>query len=180
MTNSVSGGKSAEAYRTISEVAESLKLPQHVLRFWETRFTQIKPMKRGGNRRYYRPEDVDLLAAIRQLLYGEGSTIKGVQRLLRENGPRAVAALAQAGVGLAAVDPASPHRPHIDGARPDGAWDGSGDAVGVLGSELDADHSRESRASDPEGAFPGDPVTRLRAVLASLAACRRILDAARA
>jgi DNA-binding transcriptional MerR regulator len=86
--------KSADAFRTISEVAEDLDLPQHVLRFWETRFTQIKPLKRGGGRRYYRPEDVDLLRAIRHLLYGEGYTIKGVQRILKEHGPRAVAQMA--------------------------------------------------------------------------------------
>ncbi|WP_346433028.1 MerR family transcriptional regulator [Breoghania sp.] len=78
--------KSPGAFRTISEVAAELDLPQHVLRFWETRFAQIKPLKRGGGRRYYRPDDVDLLAGIRKLLYGEGYTIKGVQRLLKENG----------------------------------------------------------------------------------------------
>ena len=78
--------KSATAYRTISEVAEELGVPQHVLRFWETRFQQIKPLKRGGGRRYYRPEDVDMLRRIRSLLYEAGYTIKGVQRLLREGG----------------------------------------------------------------------------------------------
>lgn len=78
--------KSPDAFRTISEVAGELDLPQHVLRFWETRFSQIKPMKRGGGRRYYRPEDVDLLRGIRLLLYGEGFTIRGVQRLLKEKG----------------------------------------------------------------------------------------------
>ena len=88
--------KHAEAFRTIGEVAEALKLPQHVLRFWETKFTQIRPMKRAGGRRFYRPQDVELVGAIRQLLYGEGYTIKGVQRILREQGPRAVAALARA------------------------------------------------------------------------------------
>ncbi|MBB4076922.1 DNA-binding transcriptional MerR regulator [Bartonella fuyuanensis] len=78
--------KSSDAFRTISEVAELLELPQHVLRFWETRFRQIKPMKRGGGRRYYRPIDIDLLNGIKQLLYEQGYTIKGVQRLLKENG----------------------------------------------------------------------------------------------
>lgn len=82
--------KSPDAFRTISEVAEDLDLPQHVLRFWETRFTQIKPLKRGGGRRYYRPDDVELLRGIRHLLYGEGYTIKGVQRILKEQGPRFV------------------------------------------------------------------------------------------
>ena len=82
--------KSPDAFRTISEVAEDLDLPQHVLRFWETRFSQIRPLKRGGGRRYYRPDDVDLLRGIRHLLYGEGYTIKGVQRILRAEGVRFV------------------------------------------------------------------------------------------
>ncbi|QCI98159.1 MerR family transcriptional regulator [Agrobacterium larrymoorei] len=86
--------KSPDAFRTISEVADDLDLPQHVLRFWETRFPQIKPMKRGGGRRYYRPDDVDLLKGIRHLLYDHGYTIKGVQKLLKTNGNRFVAAIA--------------------------------------------------------------------------------------
>ncbi len=80
------GNKSAAAFRTISEVSDELDVPQHVLRFWETKFTQVRPLKRAGGRRYYRPEDVDLLRRIRDLLYAEGYTIKGVQRLLREGG----------------------------------------------------------------------------------------------
>ena len=79
--------KAPEAFRTISEVAEELDVPQHVLRFWETRFGQIKPMKRGGGRRFYRPNDVDLLKGIRALLYGEGYTIRGVQRVLSQKNP---------------------------------------------------------------------------------------------
>ena len=78
--------KSPDAFRTISEVADDLDLPQHVLRFWETRFAQIRPLKRGGGRRYYRPEDIALLRRISELLYTQGYTIKGVQRLLREGG----------------------------------------------------------------------------------------------
>ncbi|MCX5577550.1 MerR family transcriptional regulator [Kaistia terrae] len=101
--------KGPDAFRTISEVAEELDLPQHVLRFWETRFTQIKPMKRGGGRRYYRPDDVELLRGIRRLLYGEGYTIKGVQRILKEQGPRHVIVAGQ-GIGL---DPAP------EGGEPD-------------------------------------------------------------
>ena len=89
--------KAPDAFRTISEVAEDLDLPQHVLRFWETRFNQIKPMKRGGGRRYYRPEDVDLLRGIRLLLYSEGFTIRGVQRLLKEKGLGFVVAVGQTG-----------------------------------------------------------------------------------
>jgi DNA-binding transcriptional MerR regulator len=82
--------KSPEAFRTISEVATELDVPQHVLRFWEGRFTQIKPVKRAGGRRYYRPEDVDLLRGIRTLLYTDGFTIKGVQKILRDRGLRYV------------------------------------------------------------------------------------------
>src|SRR6201984_3104312 len=78
--------KAPDAFRTISEVAEEINVPQHVLRFWESRFTQIRPLKRGGGRRYYRPDDVDLLRGVRHLLYGEGYTIRGVQRILREEG----------------------------------------------------------------------------------------------
>jgi DNA-binding transcriptional MerR regulator len=82
--------KAPDAFRTISEVADELDLPQHVLRFWESRFREIKPMKRGGGRRYYRPDDVELLRGIRHLLYGEGYTIRGVQRILREQGVKFV------------------------------------------------------------------------------------------
>ena len=85
--------KSPDAFRTISEVAEELSLPQHVLRFWETRFSQIKPMKRAGGRRYYRPDDFVLLQGIRHLLYDQGYTIKGVQKLLKQNGNRYVIAI---------------------------------------------------------------------------------------
>lgn len=116
--------KSPDAFRNISEVAADLDLPQHVLRFWETRFTQIKPLKRGGGRRYYRPEDVDLLRAIRHLLYEEGYTIKGVQRILKDHGARAVAQMALTQMGAAAPtqnvapsDPASP-QPQPERAPP--------------------------------------------------------------
>ena len=99
--------KSAAAFRTISEVADELDVPQHVLRFWETKFTQVKPLKRGGGRRYYRPEDVDLLRLIRGLLYDDGYTIKGVQRLMREGGlkPRSDQPPAK---------PAEPEAPQLD------------------------------------------------------------------
>ena len=80
--------KSPEAFRTISEVSKDLALPQHVLRFWETKFVQIKPIKRGGGRRYYRPEDVRLLKGIKSLLYNDGYTIRGVQKVIKENGTR--------------------------------------------------------------------------------------------
>ena len=89
--------KSPEAFRTISEAANELDLPQHVLRFWETRFSQIKPLKRGGGRRYYRPDDLLLLKGIRHLLYDRGFTIKGVQRVLKDQGLRQVIAIGQTG-----------------------------------------------------------------------------------
>ena len=92
--------KSPDAFRTISEAAEELDVPQHVLRFWETRFNQIKPMKRAGGRRYYRPTDVELLNGIRSLLYKEGYTIRGVQKILKEDGASYVA-----GVGRGEVEP---------------------------------------------------------------------------
>ena len=78
--------KSADAFRTISEVAEELDVPKHVLRFWEIKFPQIRPMKRGGGRRYYRPEDIELLSGIRALLHSDGYTIKGVQKILKQHG----------------------------------------------------------------------------------------------
>ena len=98
LTGSRRGGKSPGAFRTISEVSNDLEVPPHVLRFWETKFPQIKPLKRGGGRRYYRPEDVALLRQIRQLLYNDGYTIKGVQKLLKEG---ALKNTAQLGVATA-------------------------------------------------------------------------------
>ncbi len=143
--------KDAEAFRTISEVAEALKLPQHVLRFWETRFTQIKPLKRAGGRRFYRPQDVELVAAIRQLLYGEGYTIRGVQRILREQGPRGLAALARRreDVGAPALPPAEVAPGEAAGPPP------------------------------PDDAYKGGaPLALLREALAELAACRAIVTGA--
>lgn len=97
--------KAPDAYRTISEVGDDLDIAQHVLRFWETRFPQIKPLKRGGGRRYYRPDDVELLKGIRHLLYREGYTIKGVQRILKEQGARAVQDVGRAGRLIAGLQP---------------------------------------------------------------------------
>lgn len=107
--------KAPDAFRTISEVADELDLPQHVLRFWETRFRDIKPMKRGGGRRFYRPDDVDLLRGIRHLLYGEGYTIRGVQRILREQGIKFVQVVWQEGA------PQPPHGAADDGDIADAA-----------------------------------------------------------
>ncbi len=100
--------KSPDAFRTISEVAEDLDLPHHVLRFWETRFTQIKPLKRGGGRRYYRPDDVALIMGLKALLYGQGYTIKGVQRILKEQGVKTVQAI---GRGAPVGQHVAPPRP---------------------------------------------------------------------
>ena len=108
--------KSPEAFRTISEVAEALDVPPHVLRFWETRFAQVKPVKRGGGRRYYRPEDVRLLRGIRGLLYDDGMTIKGVQKILRERGIRHVIGLGTLPGGEPEPAPAPTPRPRRAGA----------------------------------------------------------------
>jgi DNA-binding transcriptional MerR regulator len=110
----VAEAKSATAFRTISEVSDDIGVPQHVLRFWETKFPAVKPLKRGGNRRYYRPEDVQLLEAINRLLYTEGYTIKGVQKLLQERGARGLVGLAEGGetiVPASAADLFEPEQP---------------------------------------------------------------------
>jgi DNA-binding transcriptional MerR regulator len=135
--------KSPDAFRTISEVAEDLDIPQHVLRFWETRFSQIKPLKRGGGRRYYRPDDVELLKGIRTLLYGEGYTIRGVQRILKEQGLKHVIA-----IGLEA-DGAPPVKP--DPAR-----------LARFDQEDDDD-----RVAPPARAIPTPPATERREPTAS-------------
>ncbi len=115
--------KSPDAFRTISEAAEELDLPQHVLRFWETRFTQIKPLKRGGGRRYYRPDDVLLLKGIRHLLYDRGFTIKGVQKILKDQGVRQVVAIGQTG----AIEPVTVADPDSELVNlPFGAGEGGG------------------------------------------------------
>ncbi|SHO60312.1 MerR HTH family regulatory protein [Pseudoxanthobacter soli DSM 19599] len=116
--------KSPEAFRTISEVGTDLDLPQHVLRFWETRFTQIKPLKRAGGRRYYRPEDVDLLRGIRHLLYNEGYTIRGVQRILSGHGVRHVAAIGRGGPEAVAALAAVPREPSDDHDEPSFPFEG--------------------------------------------------------
>lgn len=107
--------KSPQAFRTISEVSEDLELPQHVLRFWETRFSQIKPMKRGGGRRLYRPDHVALLRGIKALLYDDGLTIKGVQKMLREKGSKTIIARGKADVALS-LETSEPDT--IDGMLP--------------------------------------------------------------
>jgi len=146
-------GKSATAFRTISEAANELDLPQHVLRFWESKFPQIRPMKRGGGRRYYRPEDMDLLRRIRGLLYDDGYTIKGVQKILR--------------------DPHGRHAPAPDDA-------GEDDDAPEASSAIDA--PRETRTAAQTVSPAGEAVhdqqpdrAALREILAELEAIRRLL-----
>ncbi len=147
--------KSPDAFRTISEAAEELDLPQHVLRFWETRFPNIKPLKRGGGRRYYRPEDVLLLRGIRHLLYEQGFTIKGVQRILKDQGPRYVIAVGE-GKGLDEI------LPMIEEAEAAGDEAELEEAVMLASPSLD----QESR-------------DKLSEVLRELLECKRILERAR-
>jgi len=118
LPNANRAAKSPEAFRTISEVAGELDLPQHVLRFWESKFAQIRPLKRGGGRRYYRPEDVDLLRGIRHLLYADGYTIKGVQKLIKDNGIRALIEVGRGQPMRRPAPPAPPPRPTIVAVPP--------------------------------------------------------------
>ncbi|ODA68563.1 MerR family regulatory protein [Methyloligella halotolerans] len=151
--------KGPEAFRTISEVADDLDVPKHVLRFWEAKFSQVKPMKRGGGRRYYRPEDVALLKGIRHLLYSEGYTIRGVQKILRENGPRSI-------------------MPERDGEmpiqqRPPQIPDVAADAAQsrAEGATVTEPH----RAPGDEDLPGGDRVAYITAILEELDACKRLL-----
>jgi DNA-binding transcriptional MerR regulator len=176
--------KAADAFRTISEVADDLDLPQHVLRFWESRFPQIRPMKRAGGRRYYRPDDVDLLRGIRHLLYGEGYTIRGVQRILREQGLKFVQSVWQPG----AAQPAPPTTDDFlpEEQEPRLAEEPAGDLLGMLkAAPAPADVAvREPQiASAPivpaaASALRSDDLRKLQAVLDELGECRRIIDAA--
>jgi DNA-binding transcriptional MerR regulator len=129
--------KAPDAFRTISEVAEEISVPQHVLRFWESRFTQIRPLKRGGGRRYYRPDDVDLLRGVRHLLYSEGYTIRGVQRILREEGLSFVQSVWRTGAKeLPAVEFPDEHASAEE-------LEGEADAEGVSEDEDEADDDAE-------------------------------------
>ncbi len=152
--------KTVEAFRTIGEVADELDLPQHVLRFWETKFTQIRPVKRAGGRRYYRPDDIRLVAAIRVLLYSEGYTIKGVQRILKEQGVRAVIDASAAGRSAAPASVLAPTSVAPTGVAPAGAT-------------LAAAAAPPARPA--EGGFSPENRHRLEAVLAELTECARLL-----
>ena len=152
--------KSPDAFRTISEAADELDLPQHVLRFWETRFSTIKPLKRGGGRRYYRPEDVLLLKGIRHLLYDQGFTIKGVQKILKDQGARHVAAIGSGGPVEALPPPTPEPVDDVPAAQPA--------------------PQRDDNVTPPSGiALTGESRERLNAVLRDLLECKRMLERAR-
>ena len=173
--------KAPGAFRTISEVAQELEVPQHVLRFWESRFREIRPMKRGGGRRYYRPDDLDLLRGIRHLLYGEGYTIRGVQRLLREQGPRFVQNVWQPG----APQPARQTAEHDEGVERTSVEDADASASStlrdVVGDERVQSSQPQSGAGVASAAAAGlvaEDMQRLHAALHELTECRRLLEAA--
>jgi len=139
--------KAPEAFRTISEVADELEVPKHVLRFWEAKFAQLKPMKRGGGRRYYRPEDVALLRGIRFLLYNDGYTIRGVQKILRENGPRYVMDYRRLAEDADGEEMAGPDIPDVaaeaalgGGRLARGAREPDGETLGALLEEIETCH----------------------------------------
>jgi len=174
--------KAPDAFRTISEVAEEIDVPQHVLRFWESRFTQIRPLKRGGGRRYYRPHDVDLLRGVRHLLYGEGYTIRGVQRLLREQGlsfvqsvwredaERAAAADIEDGVADAARDDVE--MVSDDEASP------SETASGLAGERREPQIVPPTNSAHATRRLGAEERRKLQTALDDLIACSRLLDAA--
>jgi DNA-binding transcriptional MerR regulator len=151
--------KSPDAFRTISEVADDLDVPQHVLRFWETRFPQIKPLKRGGGRRYYRPDDIDLLRGIRHLLYGEGYTIKGVQRILKEEGHRFVQSIGRG-------DQRAPAR------VPNGAPDEADEPAGLKETAANGTEQHEEEEAEKLGQRD---FGRLEFALHELLECERVL-----
>ena len=176
--------KAPDAFRTISEVADELDIPQHVLRFWESRFPQIKPMKRAGGRRYYRPDDVDLLRGIKHLLYGEGYTIRGVQRILREQGPKFVQAVWQPGAAQPAALPDEAPAEAAEQLAPDDAARAlfgllkapSGPPVAAEPDAASPDRAAPPVAAEPQ--FTRDHVRRLQSALHELRECRQLIDQA--
>jgi len=183
--------KAPDAFRIISEVAEELDVPQHVLRFWESRFSQIRPMKRGGGRRYYRPEDVDLLRGIRHLLYSEGYTIRGAQRILREEGVQFVQSVWREGAlqpsrdegedGPVGEDAEHGRRPLglIPGFRKSAEEDDEENEAGE--HEADGSDPREPRFAEqepiPARGLDRNQLLQLQMALDGLGECRRLLDA---
>ena len=183
--------KAPDAFRTISEVADELDIPQHVLRFWESRFPQIKPMKRAGGRRYYRPDDVDLLRGVRHLLYGEGYTIRGVQRILREQGQKFVQAVWQPGAAQPVAEAADQEA--YEDAQQDSRGTASEEAprslFGLLkGAATGRSATEESEGLSAEDAAPQaaaraprlsrENIRRLQSALHELRECRQAIDQA--
>lgn len=170
--------KAADAFRTISEVADDLDLPQHVLRFWETRFNQIRPMKRGGGRRYYRPQDVDLIRGIRHLLYDEGYTIKGVQKILKESGVGQVAAI---GAGdIDALQAVAARKAQVANDR--GRSPAAKAADPLLGEARGRSHAADEAggaANAASSSLSGDHRKLLQEALFDLLECKRLLDQVR-
>ena len=180
--------KAPDAFRTISEVAEEINVPQHVLRFWESRFAQIRPMKRGGGRRYYRPDDVDLLRGVRHLLYGEGYTIRGVQRILREVGINFVQNVWRPGAER--PPPEAEDDRALDEENEAGA-DAPSEAepafLGFMGSRPDRSAEREASRREPtlmpvrslaHRAIDSEQRRKLQSALEELIACRRRIESA--
>lgn len=176
--------KAPGAFRTISEVAQELEVPQHVLRFWESRFREIRPMKRGGGRRYYRPDDLELLRGIRHLLYGEGYTIRGVQRLLREQGVRFVQNVWHPDAAQAARQGVAEENTVTETATAERAGalslPGVRDLAGNEGPRISWNESPATATAIPPavGAMTREQVEKLHAALHDLTECRRLLEAA--
>jgi DNA-binding transcriptional MerR regulator len=185
--------KSADAFRTISEVAEDLDLPQHVLRFWETRFVQIKPLKRAGGRRFYRPDDIELLRAVRHLLYGEGYTIKGVQKILKEQGVQAVIAVSRAASAAPEPGAMSTARAARDkgvepqARAPQPKSDPGPAAPAPRAADADPgaylEHDQTSPTEEPATPsgqeLDADALSTIEKLLGELLECQRILDVGR-
>ena len=182
--------KAPDAFRTISEVADEIDVPQHVLRFWESRFSQIRPMKRGGGRRYYRPDDVDLLRGIRHLLYGEGYTIRGVQRILGDEGVAFVQDVWREG----AVVPEQVDDDHLEAEVSEKiAEEPASRSPSLFAFAKPVEREAERRepviappasAASPasseltvERGLASDVQAKLRSVLDELAECRRLIEA---
>jgi len=163
--------KAADAFRTISEVADELGIAKHVLRFWEDKFAHIRPMKRGGGRRYYRPEDMELLRGVRHLLHREGYTIRGVQKILREQGVDAVKHFGRPDSESSEQDPAPTATPAPDGFQmaAEAANGGDGRKRGRRHAATAAQPTREP-LSAPHRAV-------IRSLIDTLEECRRLLGA---
>ena len=181
--------KAPDAFRTISEVADELDIPQHVLRFWESRFPQIKPMKRAGGRRYYRPDDVDLLRGIKHLLYGVGYTIKGARGVLSDEGPKFVQEVWRPGAPQPSVRPREEAQEPAEQLAPD---DAARTLFGLLKApsapriedDAETETFEPAVSAVPAAAPPAaaqltrDNVRRLQSTLHELRECRRLIDEA--